>query len=98
MRTDRQFRTIVFLGWVFLGVFIFFCCLADESPWELETVTHNLKVLLGAYALALLSVLGLVYAHGMYVDDRKKKGLHRWNNEAMDELEERVRKLEEEKP
>ena len=98
MRTDKKFRKIVAWGWISIGfimmIIIMYAC--ETEVLTTEDLQETVCGLTATLVFGLAGFIGIVYERGLYIADRKKNGLRgNWKNEDMDELEERVRKLEE---
>ena len=87
-------RDMVLFGWVSMGLIV--CILMwTDTDLSIEQMQKDITALLSTVTLAACTMIGGMYSHEIYMGERKKKGLHKWTRENMDELEERIRKLEE---
>lgn len=87
-------KDIVFFGWVSIGLIVCIVMWTDTNL-SIEQMQKDVIALLCVVTLAMFTIIGSVYSHEVYMGERKKKGLHRWTRENMDDLEERVKALEE---
>lgn len=98
MRTDKKFRKIVAWGWVSIGFIMMFGIMyaCETEVLTFEALQESVCGLTATLVFGMAGFVGIAYERGLYFADRKKNGLRgNWKNEDMDELEERVRKLEE---
>ena len=87
-------RDMVLFGWVGMGLILCSVMLTDTNL-TIEQMQKDVVALLCVVSLAMFTLVGGMYSHEIYMGERKKKGLHKWTRENMDELEERVKALEE---
>ena len=87
-------RDMVLFVWVSMGLIV--CILMwTDTDLSIEQMQKDVIALLSTVTLAACTMIGSMYHHEIYMGERKKKGLHKWTRENMDELEERVKALEE---
>lgn len=86
---------LVFFGWFGMGLIVCIVMGTETTDLSFEQMQKDVTALMSVVILALFSFVGMMYSHKIYLGERKKKGLHRWTRENMDELEERVKALEE---
>ena len=100
MRTDKKFRDIVFYGWVTIGMIllVLFTIPNPNTTMSNEEIQLVLGLFFGLVIFFICASVGAYYSEMLRREDRKKGGLReKWVAEDLDELEERVRKLEEAK-
>ena len=99
MRTDKDFEKLVSCFWIGMGLVLF--TLISFSPGEqmsLEKLNELVCMMMGFCVFICCMLIGAVYSESMRKAERKKNGLREnWKAKDLDELEERIRKLEEEK-
>lgn len=97
MRTDKDFQKLVSVFWIGTGLVLF--TLISFWPGEqmsLEKLSALVCMMVGLCVFICCMLLGAIYSNDIRKAERKKNGLRRsWKAEDLDELEERVRKLEE---
>jgi hypothetical protein len=65
---------------------------------SLEKLNELVCMMMGFCVFICCMLIGAIYSENMREAERKKNGLRRsWKADDLDELEERIRKLEEEK-
>ena len=97
MRTDKDFEKLVSGFWIVMGLVLF--TLISLSPGEqmsLEKLNELVCIMMGLCVFICCMLIGAVTSTDMRKAERKKNGLREnWKAKDLDELEERVRKLEE---
>ena len=87
---------VVFGGWLAIGVIISLLFVCSEVGWDQAEIIDYIKALMSIDILLACWITGVYFSASVHRDQREKEGLRRfWNSKAFDELEERVRKLEE---
>ena len=90
-----EWRDIVFFGWVSVGLIVLIVIMTDSTNLSIEALQRDVAALMSVVILAAFSFIGMIYSHEIYLGERKKKGLHKWTREDMDNLEKRIEALEE---
>ncbi len=91
---------IISFTFTMLGICLCVVLIHSEPAFDLtpENLWKYIALALGMMMVCVLSLMGSVYSATLRAIERKKKGLRpEWHFKDMDELEERVKKLEEKK-
>ena len=96
-RRNELIANLTFFLFFLVGILLFLTLLDSSQSFDESMVKELVALSIGEFILCLISLMGMCFSNSILDMERKKNGKHSWRKEDMDELEERVRKLEEKK-